>query len=180
MLFVLETLSVAKSLRKVTNAQRPDGLVLEGGIHGAFSPSRAAKIPAYSKGAPFYNVWVTNRRSSTANRGTAAEICEKQWPDHWSDRSRCIKCISARPKKAWLNRVKIAAHFKFKFLIDLYINNAIQKVNCDRCLCGFSDQSRRIAIKSSIRLLTECLGMRSLTVHWRATGSTRLWSATLP
>jgi len=49
MLFVLETLSVAKSLRKVTNAQRPDGLVLEGGIHGAFSPSRAAKIPAYSK-----------------------------------------------------------------------------------------------------------------------------------
>ena len=55
----------------------------------------------------------------TANRRTAAEIREKQWPDHWSDRSRCIKCISARPKKAWLNRVKIAAHFKFKFLIRL-------------------------------------------------------------
>ena len=57
--------------------------------------------------------------ASTANRGTAAEIREKQWPDHWSDRSRRIKCISARPKKAWLNRVKIAAHFKFKFLIRL-------------------------------------------------------------
>ena len=55
----------------------------------------------------------------TANRGTAAEIREKQWPDHWSDRSQRIKCISARPKKAWLNRVKIAAHFKFKFLIRL-------------------------------------------------------------
>src|SRR5256885_1930475 len=29
------------------------------------------------------------------------------------------KRISARPKKAWLNRVKIATHFKFKFLICL-------------------------------------------------------------
>ena len=55
----------------------------------------------------------------TANRGTAAEIREKQWPDHWSDRGQRIKCISARPKKAWLNRVKIATHFKFKFLIRL-------------------------------------------------------------
>src|SRR5437870_1708821 len=57
--------------------------------------------------------------ASTANRGTAAEIREKQWPDHWSDRSQRIKCISARPKKAWLNRVKIATHVKFKFLIRL-------------------------------------------------------------
>jgi hypothetical protein len=57
--------------------------------------------------------------ASTANRGTAAEIREKQWPDHWSDRNRRIKCISARPKKACLNRVKIATHFKFKFLICL-------------------------------------------------------------
>src|SRR5437899_7932503 len=57
--------------------------------------------------------------ASTANRGTAAEIREKQWPDHWSDRSQRIKCISARPKNAWLNRVKIATHFKFKFLICL-------------------------------------------------------------
>jgi hypothetical protein len=55
----------------------------------------------------------------TANRGTAAEIRETQWPDHWGDRSQRIKCISARPEKAWLNRVKIATHFKFKFLIRL-------------------------------------------------------------
>ena len=55
----------------------------------------------------------------SANRGTAAEIREKQWPDHWSDRSQRTKRIPARPKKAWLNRVKIATHFKFKFLIRL-------------------------------------------------------------
>ena len=57
--------------------------------------------------------------ASTANRGTAAGIREKQWPEHRSDRSPRTKCISARPKKAWLNRVKIAAHFRFKFLIRL-------------------------------------------------------------
>ena len=57
--------------------------------------------------------------ASAANGGTAAQIREKQWPDHWSDRSQRSKCISARSKKAWLNRVKIAAHFKFKSLICL-------------------------------------------------------------
>ena len=57
--------------------------------------------------------------ASTANRGTAAGIRQKQWPDHWSHRGPRTKCISARPKKAWLNRVKIAAHFRFKFLIRL-------------------------------------------------------------
>jgi hypothetical protein len=36
-----------------------------------------------------------------------------------------------------------------------------KKGQLDGCLCGLSDQSRRIAIKPSIRLLTECLGMRS-------------------
>ena len=57
--------------------------------------------------------------ASTANCRTASGIRENQWPDHWSDRSPRTKCISARPKKAWLNRVKIAAHFKFEFLIRL-------------------------------------------------------------
>src|SRR5215467_4809362 len=57
--------------------------------------------------------------ASTANGGTPARIRQKQWPDHWSHRGPRTKCIFARPKKAWLNRVKIAAHFRFKFLIRL-------------------------------------------------------------
>jgi len=57
--------------------------------------------------------------ASAADGGTAAEIREKQWPDHWIDRNGRIKCVSARSKKAWLSRVKIAAHFKFTFLIRL-------------------------------------------------------------
>ena len=57
--------------------------------------------------------------ASAAHSGTAAEIREKQWPDHWIDRNQRIKCVSARSKKAWLSRVKIAAHFIFTFLIRL-------------------------------------------------------------
>jgi len=90
---------------------------------------RLVRAPSISLPARSLPTRSTNRSSrshcanyleaSAANRGTAAQIREKQWPDHWSDRSQRIKCISARPKKAWLNRVKIAAHFKFKSLICL-------------------------------------------------------------
>ena len=73
--------------------------------------------------------------ASTANRGTAAELREKQWHDHWSDRSRRIKCISARPKKACLNRVKFAAHFKFKFLIRLIAYSSRNSHRLTNCWC---------------------------------------------
>jgi retron-type reverse transcriptase len=79
----------------------------------------ARSLPTRSTDRSSRSHCANHLEASIANRGTAAEIREKQWPDHWSDRSQRIKCISARPKKAWLNRVKIAAHFKFKFLIRL-------------------------------------------------------------
>ncbi len=79
----------------------------------------ARSLPTRSTDRSSRSHCANHLEASTANRGTAAEIREKQWPDHWSDRSQRIKCISARPKKAWLNRVKIATHFKFKFLIRL-------------------------------------------------------------
>jgi len=73
--------------------------------------------------------------ASTANRGTTAEIREKQWPDHRIDRSQRIKCISARPKKAWLSRVKIAAHFKFKSLIRLIVCSSRNSRRLTSCWC---------------------------------------------
>jgi len=73
--------------------------------------------------------------ASATNRGTAAQIREKQWPDHWSDRSRRIKCISERAKKACLNRVKIAAHFKFKFLIRLIAYSSRNSRRLTNCWC---------------------------------------------
>ena len=75
-------------------------------------PARSTSRSSRSHGAHYLE-------ASAADRGTAPEIREKQWPDHWIDRSQRIKCVSARSKKAWLTRAKIAAHFKFKFLIRL-------------------------------------------------------------
>ena len=73
--------------------------------------------------------------ASAANRGAAAQIREKQWSDHWSDRSQRIKCISARSKKAWLNRVKIAAHFKFKSLVRLIACSSRNSRRLTSCWC---------------------------------------------
>jgi len=82
--------------------------------------------------------------ASAANRGIAAQIREKQWPDHWSDRSQRIKCISARSKKAWLNRVKIATLFKFKSLICLIAYWSRNSRRLTSCWCHVaSTPSRR-------------------------------------
>ena len=57
--------------------------------------------------------------ASTADGGTAPEVREKQRPDHGSDRSRRIECVSTHSKKAWLSRVEKAADFKSTFPIRL-------------------------------------------------------------
>src|SRR5215831_7783380 len=73
--------------------------------------------------------------ASAANRGAAAQVREKQSSDHWSDRSQRIKCIFAHSKKAWLNRVKIAAHFKFKSLICLIAYSSRNSCRLTSCWC---------------------------------------------
>src|SRR5271156_4886660 len=54
-----------------------------------------------------------------AHGGTAPQVREKQWSDHWSDCDRGLECVSTHPKKAWLSRVEKAAHFKSTFPIRL-------------------------------------------------------------
>jgi len=95
----------------------------------------ARSLPTRSKRRSSRSHCANHLEASTANRGTAAQIREKQWPDHWSDCSQRIKCISARPKKAWLNRVKIAAHFKFKFLICLIACSSRSSRRLTSCWC---------------------------------------------
>ena len=51
--------------------------------------------------------------------GTCSGRREKQRPDHWSNRDRRVECVSRRSTKAWLSRVKKAAHFKSTFPIRL-------------------------------------------------------------
>src|SRR5216683_3444979 len=57
--------------------------------------------------------------ASAAYGGTSPEVREKQRTDHWSNRDRRVACISTHSKKAWLSRVKKAAHFKSTFAIRL-------------------------------------------------------------
>src|SRR5262249_19021169 len=75
-------------------------------------PTRSTSRSSRSHGARDLEV-------ATADRGAAAEIREQQWPDHRSDRNRRITGISAHAQKAWLSRVKKAAHFKSAFPIRL-------------------------------------------------------------
>jgi len=75
-------------------------------------PARATRRSSPSHSA-------SHVEASTADGGTASEVCEKQWPDHRSDRNRRLACVSAHSQKAWLSRVKKAAHFKSTFPIRL-------------------------------------------------------------
>ncbi|HEX2662245.1 MAG TPA: reverse transcriptase domain-containing protein [Candidatus Acidoferrum sp.] len=106
---------------------------------------RLVRAPSISLPARSFPTRSTDRSSrshcanyleaSAANRGAAAQIREKQWSDHWSDCSQRIKCISARSKKAWLNRVKIAAHFKLKSLICLIAYSSRNSRRLTSCWC---------------------------------------------
>jgi len=75
-------------------------------------PARAARRSSPSHGA-------SHVEASTADGGTASQVCEKQWSDHRSDRNRRLACVSAHFQKAWLSRVQKAAHFKSTFPIRL-------------------------------------------------------------
>src|SRR6266852_2550304 len=57
--------------------------------------------------------------ASAAYGGTPPEVREKQRTDYWSNRDRRVACVSPHSKKAWLSRVKKAAHFKSTFPIRL-------------------------------------------------------------
>src|SRR6266700_1045254 len=57
--------------------------------------------------------------ASAAHGGSATEVREKQWTDHWSNRDRRVECVSTHSKKAWLSRVQKAAHFTSMFPIRL-------------------------------------------------------------
>jgi hypothetical protein len=50
--------------------------------------------------------------ASATNRGTCPKICEKQRPDDRGNRNRRVECLSAHSKKAWLSRIRKAAHFE--------------------------------------------------------------------
>jgi hypothetical protein len=81
-------------------------------LPGRSLPSRSTSRSSRSHGAGYVE-------ASAADGGTAPEVRKKQGSDHRSDRNRCVECISAHSKKAWLSRVEKAAHCKSTFPIRL-------------------------------------------------------------
>src|SRR5229473_3285818 len=76
-------------------------------------------VPAGSAGRSPRAYSADHVEASAERGGTAAEVREKQWPDHWSDRDQRVECVSRCSKKAWLSRAPKAAHCKFRFPIRL-------------------------------------------------------------
>src|SRR5258708_26514615 len=81
-------------------------------VPGGSVPARSAvrSPPAHS---------ADHVEASAAHGGTAAEVREKQWPDHWSDRDRRGERASRCYEKTWLSRAPKAAHCKSTFPIRL-------------------------------------------------------------
>jgi hypothetical protein len=76
-------------------------------------------VPARSAGRSSRAYSADHVEASAEHGGTAAEVREKQWPDHWSDRDRRGERVSRYSKKAWLSRAPKAAHCKSRFPIRL-------------------------------------------------------------
>ena len=76
-------------------------------------------VPARSTGGNHRGHSADHVEASGEHGGTIAEVREKQWPDHWSDRDGCIERVSTCSKKAWLSRAQKAARCKFMFPIRL-------------------------------------------------------------
>jgi len=76
-------------------------------------------VPARSAGRSPRAYSADHVEASAEHGGTAAEVREKEWPDHWSDRDRCGERVSRCSKKTWLSRAPKAAHCKSTFPIRL-------------------------------------------------------------
>ena len=81
-------------------------------LPGGSLPARSTHRSSRGHGAD-------HAEASAAYGGTSPEVREKQRTDHWSNRDRRVECVSTHSTKAWLSRVKKAAHFKSTFPIRL-------------------------------------------------------------
>ena len=86
----------------------------------ASSVSRSGEsVPARSTRRSSRDHGTDHVEASAPYGGTSPETREKQWPDHWDHRDQRLECVSTHSEKAWLSRVKRAAHFKSTFPIPL-------------------------------------------------------------
>jgi len=76
-------------------------------------------LPARSAGRSPRAYSADHVEASAEHGATAAEVREKQGPDHGSDRDRRVERVSGCSKKAWLSRAPKAAHCKSTLPIRL-------------------------------------------------------------
>ena len=81
-------------------------------LPGRSVPARSTRRSSRGHGADHIE-------ASATYGGTSPEVRKEQRTDHWSNRDRRVACVSTHSKKAWLSRVKKAAHFKSTFAIRL-------------------------------------------------------------
>jgi hypothetical protein len=81
-------------------------------LPGRSLPARSTRRSSRGDGADHVE-------ASAAYSATSPEVREKQRTDHWSNRDWGVEYVSRHLKKAWLSRVKNAAHFKSTFPIRL-------------------------------------------------------------
>jgi len=86
---------------------------------GRLVPREGGRVPARSAGRSPRAYSADHVEASSEHGGTAAEVREKQWTNHGSDRDRRVERVSRRCKKAWLSRAPKAAHCKSTFPIRL-------------------------------------------------------------
>jgi hypothetical protein len=79
----------------------------------------AASLPAETSRRSSRGHGADHVEAPAAHRRTAAEACQKQWPDDGVDRDRCIASFPANKEEAWLSRAKKAALWKFTLTMSL-------------------------------------------------------------
>src|SRR5882724_6387386 len=88
-------------------------------VRASSIPVPGGSLPARPASRSHGGYGADHAQASAEHGASAAEVCEKQWPDDRSDRDTRVERVSRCSKKAWLSRAQEAAHFKSTFPIRL-------------------------------------------------------------
>src|SRR6266852_3215016 len=105
--------------------QSGQGSAVERGSRPAPAPCRVARgsaavvTPARPAGRSHGGYGADHAQASAEHGASAAEECEKQWPDYRSDRDTRVERVSRCSKKAWLSRAQEAVSFKSTSIMRL-------------------------------------------------------------
>ena len=88
-------------------------------VRASSIPVPGGSLPARPAGRSHGGYGADHAQASAEHGASAAEVCEKQWPDYRSDRDTRVERVSRCSKKAWLSRAQEAASFKSTSIMRL-------------------------------------------------------------